>query len=305
MQRTMFVQIATRSLIGMGDRPDVAAAKAERIAASMDLVRDLLGDEPGVPEPPRVHPPDAGRTPPAFPPPHPSSMTDAAEEPQIIDVPQRPAYNPEATDNLIIPASVVPEAMRAQPLRSIRQQAGRQTIEADPHKLKVEDLNLMIQNMAPMELHFEAQTEAGGPRRPMKFQREVQSMHAEETVRLFYFPYGQTLISCMQAGAYVCAAMRTDDVPINLGAILAKLKADATELLKPRDRVVSIQPPLTPGAQTHPRDQMANNPQTASAAIAASALVQNTFDVAVGAPLLRESRVIESQYSSSGKPPAA
>lgn len=236
MTREMFVKVVTKALRRtQGHSPE---AQAEAVAILMDDMAELMGESPGPSQnPPKAYEP--APAPPSFPSPNPQAIVSHPE----------PAMPPEPQSRLIIPASYIPDKIEpanssepGQPLRSLR---------APAQKMKVEDLSRLIQERTPDPLWFDVPMEDGSTRR-CSFKRNVISQHAFDSVQLCYFP-PNTLPTAREA-TEVQASISIDDLPIDLSAVVEKLKQEAIASLRPRRTPVSVAPPPTAGPVRHSGD---------------------------------------------------
>ncbi len=97
--------------------------------------------------------------------------------------------------------------------------------------MKVEDLSLLVQERTPDRLAFDVPFDDGTTQR-MIYWRNVISMHSFDSVKLVYFPPGQT--QSAQESVQVEAVLHVDDVPFDLSAILKSLTSQAIQSLQPR-----------------------------------------------------------------------
>ena len=232
MNREMFVRVATTVLRQMGhNEVYTPEQQAEAIAAQMDIFAAVLGDAP----PPA--PPAPGPPPPAFPRYNPEAIAPvSAPEPSLIvpattmaDV-DRAARDPlgEHAD----PYKYDKMAAPAPPVRSLR----------PPGRMKVEDLNQLIQERTPTVLPIDVPMEDGNIRR-VSFQRNVISMHNFDSVKLTYYPAWATSAAARES-VEVSTVLHIDEVPFDLPAILKKLTEEAVQSIRPQGapRQVPVRP---------------------------------------------------------------
>lgn len=164
--------------------------------------------------------------------------------------PPQPAQ-PAAPWPTVNPAAVQPEGPPLVTLASSIPDRVERVREPEPEaptlrkiekpKLSVEQLNLLIQERTPLEVVVEI-PRLDGTTFPQTLKRNVLSAHAEECVKLVYYhPSSPNDLSVEES-------LSIHDVPFDLPAILAKLKAQAIPLMKPRDGgIVSQAPPVGQG----------------------------------------------------------
>ncbi len=232
MNREMFVKVATAVLRRMRD-PE-ADAKAEAIAQQMDLLADVLGEAPIPSAPPAAAPPSP---PAAFP-----FVNPLAAEPIPEPEPEPESAPAFEGPPLIIPATTIPDRVEranqpAAPVRSLRERQPR------PGRLKVEDLNLMIQERTPKRLTIEVPGEDGAPSRRVVYEQNVLSLSQANAVKLIYGPSNQTNATYEIMSAE--EVMNVDDSPFDLTAIMARIKSKALAALMRPDQIVS-RPPRRP-----------------------------------------------------------
>ncbi|MGE5726938.1 MAG: hypothetical protein ACM34G_17290 [Acidobacteriota bacterium] len=237
MTREMFVQVASQALRLRG--VDNAEEHAEAIAALMDTVGRITGEPaamqprgaPGAPFPGMRQP---GTPPQPFPEPNPEAI--------VAEVRQAPLPEPLPEPRLIIPATTIPDkvervvAPKPEPVRSLRPPA--------EGGMKVEDLNQLIQDRTPQHLMLDVPMGDGSTRRVI-FERNVISRHAFDAVQLVYSPPG-TLPATREA-VEVQANIALADLPVDLGAILHKLREEAIVGIRPRRIPRSVEPEVNLG----------------------------------------------------------
>ena len=272
MKRPIFIRLAAKVLRSFGDPQ--AREKAEAIAREMDELAEVLGDgaEPEV-------------EPPAFAPPVPRTAFPAANPAAIVPVePSPPEYDPQSQDNLIIGASTIPDRVERvapppPPPVSVR------SLRTPPStRMKVEELNQLIQERTPPSLGFDVPM-GDGRVNHVTFQRDVRSRHAEDCVQLVYFPPSASL-SAREAST-VQASIHVDDLPVDLSAILKDLKAQAINAIRPKGQILSAPPMAPQGPVLHPADM------ASSASIGAA---QGVFDSAAAIASPPIPRQIESEF---------
>ena len=219
MTRDIFVKVATTALRqNPGRSPE---EQAEAIALLMDTVAAVLGDAPS------PAPPSPGPSPPAFP----------RFNPEAI------APVPEPEPSLIVPATRIPD--RVEPVDpNSRMAAPAPSVRSlrPPGRMKVEDLNQLIQERTPNVLPIDVPMEDGNIRR-VSFQRNVISMHNFDSVKLTYYPAWATSAAARES-VEVSTVLHIDEVPFDLPAILKKLTEEAVQSIRPQGapRQVPVRP---------------------------------------------------------------
>ena len=107
--------------------------------------------------------------------------------------------------------------------------------------MKVEDLNLLLQERTPNTLTVEVPMEDGSVRRTM-YMRNVISRHAFDSVELTYYPPNTPQNA--RESVEVKADIHIDDLPIDLSAVLNRLKEQARNSLQPKGPPRRV--PVTP-----------------------------------------------------------
>jgi hypothetical protein len=234
MKREVFVRIATKALRqSQGQAPEM---QAETIAQLMDLFSEVMGEDSPVSA--AVPPSALPRSGPAFPAPNPAAF--ATYVPETTPDPPLPSEPSVIITDTRMPTPeqrVKPQPPDA-PVRSIRPPAG---------KMKVEDLNLIIQENTPAFLKVEVELE-DGEMRQVRLVRNVLSQHAADCVKLIYYPAGTS--SRDQELTEIQAVFHIDD-PLYIDSVLKKMKTQAQSSLRPRGPIVSITPPINPAPVTH------------------------------------------------------
>jgi hypothetical protein len=156
--------------------------------------------------------------------------------------------------------------------------------------LTVQALNQIIQDRTPPHLTFNVPMENGSVY-PMTFERNVISRNAYDSVILMYYPPNTPANA--RESTQVQVSLHVDDVPIDLAAVVRKLKEDAISSVRPRGQVLSAPPMAPPGPATSGAPR---NVQSTADAIQAT---QGAFGVSAGAaspPPLRSADYIPSQF---------
>ncbi len=258
MQRDMFVRMATTVLAQ--NRVTNPGAIAEALAAAMDMFDAVLRDAPT----PAAAPPQPA---PAFPSLPPDAVAPAPPKSEPVDLqelrldpytPSGIAKSQPQEQSLIVPATTIPdkvERVTAEPQRVIL--TGRVTPEPPPppkptRRIKVEELNALIQERTPARFTLEVPLENGGTRR-MNFTRDVQSQHGSDCVSIVMFPVGAT--PSVRELTEVQEVIHVDDLPVDLTRIMERLKAKAVDAVRPREapREVPVRP--FSGPVTHVEDE--------------------------------------------------
>lgn len=238
MNRDVFVRLAAVTLQQRG-MPD-PEGNAEAIAAAMELFGKIMGESTlaaassGVTFQAGQAPPPPFR-PSAFPAPNPEAVAPLAVGPGLIV----PATRIPDRDEIGRAPAPTPEPP---PLRSVRPQG----------RLKVEELNRIVQENTPLRLTFEVPMEDGGVQR-VTFQRDVISMHNFDSVKLLYYPPSVTS-QVARESVQVAYDLHIDDAPHDYPAILARLTAQAIESVRPRRIPQSAMPAPTSGPVKHAAD---------------------------------------------------
>jgi len=247
--------------MSMGVPEPQAKAYTEAIAAQMDIFARVLGE--GAPQPTGMAPPRPQAQPAAFPSLNPESVAMAhglgaeqgPHEPLIITDTRMPSPAERAT--------APPPAAPAY------------TVQARPgERLKVEELSQILQDRTPPRLIFDVPMQDGTVRRT-SFVRNVISQHAYDSVQLTYYP-PNALPSAREA-TEVCVVLHVDEAPFDLAQILARLKAQAIESVRPRGAPREL--PVRPfsGPVTHASDESQVNEDFAPQAAQLSSTTQAIF----------------------------
>lgn len=274
MDRNVFIRLATVTLQGRGHQDAVESAEA--IAQAMELFGKIMGDNPlGFSAMP-MSPPAPAQTRPAFPAPAPDAIISVPEpvvSTQTIPMPapepgQQPPVQGLITTDLRMPAAEERAKARAadpEPVRSLR---------TPPVKLKVEDLNAMIQERTPKFITFDVPMDDGRTQR-YRFERDTQSMHAMDCVKLIYYP-PNTPPTAREA-TQVEMDISIDDLPVNLTEAVEKLRQDAVESIRPKGppREVPVRP--YSGPVKHRADESNVNADFAQQAEGLTNLTQAAF----------------------------
>ena len=242
MSREMFLKVVAAALRKSAGR--TPEEQAEAIAERMDVVAEALGEI----KPAEVLPPPLART--GFPAYNPEAVLPVTPpEPEFRLKDADPGLPPVS---LILPATSIPDPRTIKrvdappaPVRSMRAPANR---------MKVEDLNALIQERTPTTLTFNVATEGGGVKQ-MTYSRNVISRHAYDSVQLVYGPPGATPSS--REVSEVQITLHVDDVPFDIPEILKSLAAQAADRLRPRAPIVAARPtapisPVMPGGNDKP-----------------------------------------------------
>jgi hypothetical protein len=222
MNGEMFVRMATAVLGQMGDQ--AAGQKAEAIAQQMDMFAAVLGETPA---------PIAPAARPAFPALNPEAVS------PIVTPPPVPKFDGPP---LIISATTIPDRPKIERANPPPPPAAR---------MKVEDLNLIIQERTPKSLIIDYAREDGTTGKA-RLVRDVLSMHAFDSVKLIYYPENAT--SSERELTQVHYDLHVDDVPFDLNVIIVKIKQQASLALAPRHIPQSLAPRPTSGPVTHNED---------------------------------------------------
>jgi hypothetical protein len=248
--RELLVRVAS-AVLGQRGYPDPDGT-AEAIAAQMDIFAAVLRGQA---------PPVQAQTPPqrmAFPAPNPEAMApvppaDAIHQDPGLFAQTHGVHTGEqfgvGGQPLIIPATTIPDKIEkverpAEPLRSLRKPEG-------PAKMKVEQLNQMIQDNTPTDIPLEIPMEDGSHRR-MWFRRDVRSMHGSDSVQICLYPANST--PSVREIAEVEAVVHIEDLPLDLAPIMERLKAQAVDAVRPKGQPREV--PVRPfsGPVQHPED---------------------------------------------------
>jgi hypothetical protein len=240
----MFVRLATAVLRQLGDQQ--ADQKAEAIAVQMDFWATMMGGEPS--PVPALHP--ASPPPPlpgGFPAPNPAALAAVAPEPEPPPITdwndQRtteyapPAPAPAADPPLVTLETRIPDRAEVQRVTLAPPAAPRRQAAV---VMKVEDLNLLIQQRTPETLTFDVPMEDGKLQR-VSFTRNVISMHAHDSVQLIYYPPGAGLSA--REATEVMAVLHVAE-PVDLSQVLKDLAVKAADGIRPRGapREVPVRP---------------------------------------------------------------
>lgn len=226
MTRDMFTRVVASTL--RRSPSNTPEQLAELIALKMEELAELLGEAS-----PASTPPPAATTPlrGSWPAVNPQSAQEVVEaEPQTLqDIP--------VGEPLVRLASRIPDRQEAPPAATPAPTPPKKPAQ----KLKVEQLNQLIQDSTPIELSVEILNPEGPPIQIL-LKREVQSQHAAECVKLLYqHPKHEDW--------FVQAVLSIEDESFDMNPILQKLKRDASQLMRVRTGpVVSVAPPPPRGA---------------------------------------------------------
>lgn len=230
MTREMLIRVATMVLTE--HRADPPQQQAEAIAAQLDFINAVMSGTPPPAAP--VRPADILSAAPAFPAANPQAMAPVEEYPPAAE----PQHESLITTDLRMPTSEQiadsPRARQADPVRSLRPPA---------RTMRVEDVNLLIQERTPERFTADIPMEDGSTSR-VTFERNVISQHAQECVQLIYYPSNARTQSAREA-TEVQATIHVDDFPrTNLTQVMAKIKADVIESVRPKGppREVPVRP---------------------------------------------------------------
>jgi hypothetical protein len=239
--RQIFLRIATTALRqSQGKSPE---EQAEAIAQLMDAVAQVLGDKSVTPsgqqspDSTASNEPSPAIIPPAnsFPAPNPNSLANAVTAGVDTDVNPYPS--------LIVTDTRMPSEQERAAAKS------QMEIPRPKEKIRVEDLSLLLQERTPAYLEIEVPFQDGTVKR-FRYERNVLSMHAFDSVKLIYSPPGA--LPSERELMEVETTIHISDLPLNLQEILSKLKQQASFLLKPKPtpRTVEASPitsPIQPG----------------------------------------------------------
>lgn len=240
MNRETLKKIVTVTLMSQF-RDRQAAEKAEAIAAQLDIFATVMGD-------------GAASAAPApftqFPPVSPGAVEPSAVIPPVDrqEPDEAPYYNPHDPANLVVPAdSATGQKLSAAsdppaPVRSVRQAPGK---KAPGGKISVTELNQLIQDNTPRRISIDVPMEGGGTRRAI-LDRDVVSRHVEESVQLIYFPPGTS--QSQREYCQIQSVISVEDTPVNLQAVMEKIKQDAVRALSPKGDIISVPPRVKLGA---------------------------------------------------------
>lgn len=227
MTRDQFVKVAITALRQTpGRSPE---EQAEAIASLMDTVASILGDAPAPPQ--RQANPSVESPRPAFPAPNPEAIYPVAQQ---------------ANPSMVIPATRIPDAEEMAKMKAAAPAASLRSVRP-AEKMSVPDLNLYIQANTPQSLPVDIPVEGGGTRR-ITFERDVYSLLALDSVRLVYFPPGTSQVA--REASEVQYVVHVDDMPIDIQAILRQMVAMAVDSLRPRKRIVAVDPGVASGPVT-------------------------------------------------------
>lgn len=237
MQREMLVKIATVTLAEHGVSQPQAEALAEAIAQRIDLFATVLGNSPTGAVPPPAPAPQR----PAFPSFNPEAVAPVVEEPQS-------AYTlPPPEERRIQLASSIPDKVeRTEPV-----QAAVTVGAPKGAKLKVEELNQLIQDRTPEFVSFDVPMGNGTTRR-CTWKRDVLSRHVEECVQVVLYPPNATI--SQREAVEVSVSLHIDDAPFDLSALMRKLVQEAIESARPRPAPGQLPVVTNPGPVTHAAD---------------------------------------------------
>lgn len=213
---------------------------AEAVASQLDMFAAVMGGG-AAPAPPEAPRPAA----PPFPSPHPQSAIVQPEASQIREpepepiadiIGANPPLSPEPS--LITTDTRMPS--REEIMRSRRPQ-GPDMLQPQQRavQMTVPELNQLIQDRTPVSVPLDIPIADGVTRRVI-FQRDVISMHGFDAVKIVLYPPG--VPANAREAAEAQAVVSLNDIPLNLTAVMEKLKKQAIESLIPRAIPESVMP---------------------------------------------------------------
>jgi len=239
LTREQFVKIAARCL--ERNRSAAPAQQAELLAQEIERTVELLRDLAAAPPSPQTDQQQEDQQSP-WPAPNPASVSVSKEPEPAILLPageQAAEAETEAKESILAPddaqesesVSRLPESpviRRSEAESLIKKHRSGAKSSAHP-SLTVEELNLLVQERTPPMISVQVQLPGGETKVNVTMNRNVLSAHAEGCVKLVYYH------PKAPRDLYVEEVISIEDIPVDLAAVLERLKKHAEIVLKPSD----------------------------------------------------------------------